>query len=59
MATTLHNALMYEELVGNPIDQIVVMMAVEHEQPLIFVEKTTDYIEKLVEHIDFYRKSLA
>lgn len=52
-------ALMYEELVGNPIDQIVVMMAVEHEQPLIFVEKTTDYIEKLVEHIDFYRKSLA
>lgn len=52
-------SLMYEELVGTPIDQIVVLMAVENEQPLIFVEKTEDHISTLVEHIDFYRKSLA
>ena len=52
-------ALMYEELVGNPINQIVVIMAVDNEQPLIFIEKTEDHISTLVDHIDFYRKSLA
>ena len=48
-------SLMYEELIHNPIDQIVIIMAVENEQPLVFVEKTTDHIEKLAEYIRFYR----
>lgn len=50
---------MYEELIGKPIEQIVILMAVENEQPLIFVEKVSDHVPTLVEHIDYYRKSLA
>lgn len=45
---------MYEEHVGVPIDQIVIVMAVEDEKPLIFIEKTGDHINTLLEHIEFY-----
>jgi len=50
-------ALMYEELVGTPIDDLVIIMAVDNEQPLIFKEKTQDHIEGLVKAIDFYHKN--
>jgi genome maintenance exonuclease 1 len=50
---------MYEEHVGEPIDQIVIVMGVEQNAPLIFVEKTEDHIETLVQHIDFYKNSIA
>lgn len=45
---------MYEEQVGVPIEQLVIVMAVEHEEPLIFIEKTEDHINTLIEHISFY-----
>ena len=45
---------MYEEHVSVPVDQIVIVMAVENEGPLIFIEKTGDHINTLVEHIEFY-----
>jgi hypothetical protein len=48
---------MYEEHVGVPIDQIVIVMAVENEKPLIFIEKTGDHINTLLEHIEFYLKN--
>ena len=32
-------SLMYEELIGQPINDIVIIMAVENEQPLLFQEK--------------------
>lgn len=51
-------AMMYEELVGEPIDQIVIIMAVENEKPLLFVEKTEDHINTLLEYIKFYRESV-
>lgn len=51
---------MYEELVGKPIEQIVIIMAVEDQnEPCIFVERTEDHLENLVEHINFYQKTLA
>ena len=50
---------MYEEHVGVPIEQLVIVMAVEDSKPLIFIEKTEDHLTNLVEHIEFYRKSLA
>jgi genome maintenance exonuclease 1 len=50
---------MYEEHVGEPIDQIVIVMGVEQNAPLIFVEKTEDHIETLVQHIDFYKNYIA
>jgi len=48
---------MYEELVGNPIDQLVVLMAVENEKPLIFIEKTEDHLNNLLDHISFYKNN--
>jgi genome maintenance exonuclease 1 len=48
-------AIMYEELIGRPIDDLVVIMAVENEQPLIFKQKTKDHIDGLVGAIEFYR----
>lgn len=50
-------ALMYEELVGTPIDDLVIIMAVDNEQPMIFKEKTQDHIEGLVKAIDYYHKN--
>lgn len=48
---------MYEEHVGRPIDQIVILMGVEQNKPLVFVEKTEDHINTLLEHITFYRNN--
>ena len=50
-------ACMYEELIGVPIDQIVVVMAVENEQPIVFIEKTEDHLNNLLDHITFYHKN--
>jgi genome maintenance exonuclease 1 len=50
-------ALMLEEMIGTPIDQIVTVMAVEDSTPLVFVERTEDHIDGLVKAIDFYKKS--
>ena len=48
-------ALMYEELIGKPIDNLVVIMAVEDEQPILFQEKTEDHIDGLVKAIKYYQ----
>lgn len=47
-------SLMYEELIGAPIDNLVIIMAVENEQPLLFQEKTEDHITGLVKAIKYY-----
>jgi genome maintenance exonuclease 1 len=48
-------ALMYEELIGVPINNLVIIMAVEDEQPLLFQEKTEHHIDGLVKAIQFYK----
>jgi genome maintenance exonuclease 1 len=48
-------ALMYEEMIGVPIDNLVIIMAVENEQPLVFKQKTADHIHGLVKAINFYK----
>jgi len=50
-------ACMYEELIGSGIDQIVIIMAVDNEEPLVFVEKTADHLDTLMEYIKFYREN--
>jgi genome maintenance exonuclease 1 len=50
-------ALMYEELIGVKIHQIVVIMAVEGSNPILFVERTGDHVKTLKEYIDFYKKT--
>lgn len=48
-------SLMYEELIGQPINNLVIIMAVENEQPLVFMQQTKDHIDGLVSAIQFYR----
>ena len=36
-------SIMFEERTGIPINSIVIVMAVENEEPQIFEEKTPDY----------------
>jgi genome maintenance exonuclease 1 len=48
-------ALMYEELIGAPINNLVIIMAVEDEQPLIFKQQTQDHIPGLVKAIQYYK----
>jgi genome maintenance exonuclease 1 len=48
-------SLMYEELIGRPIDNLVIIMAVEDEKPLLFQQKTEDHIPGLVKAIQFYK----
>jgi genome maintenance exonuclease 1 len=50
-------ACMYEELIGTGIDQIVIIMAVDNEDPLVFIEKTSDHLNTLMEYIKFYREN--
>jgi genome maintenance exonuclease 1 len=49
-------ACMYEEMIGKGIDQIVIIMAVEDSEPLVFIEKTSDHLNTLLEYIRFYRE---
>ncbi len=51
-------ALMYDELVGKSIDQLVTVMAVENDEPLVFIEKTEDHINTLAEYINFYNNNI-
>jgi genome maintenance exonuclease 1 len=50
-------ACMYEELVGQGIEQIVIIMAVQDSEPLLFVEKTEDHLNNLLGFIKFYREN--
>jgi genome maintenance exonuclease 1 len=52
-------SLMYEEMVGNPIENIVIIMAVENNPPQLFVKKRRDYIKGLADAIIFYKNSLV
>jgi len=49
-------ALMYEEMVGEPIHQLVTIMAIDNEPPALFIETTEDHIDGLVKAIQFYRE---
>lgn len=42
-------AVMFEERTGIPIPRIAIIMAVENEEPLLFVKKRNDYIDDFIE----------
>ena len=48
-------AIMWEERTGIPINQIVVVIAVDNEEPQIFIEKREYWTEKLVQTIAEYK----
>ncbi len=48
---------MFEERTGIPIDQIVIIIAVENEpEPQVFVEKRDDHIHKCIETIALFKE---
>ena len=47
-------AIAYEERTGIPVDTIVIIMAVENERPLLFIEKRDRWIDPLKEIITKY-----
>jgi genome maintenance exonuclease 1 len=50
-------ALMYEELVGEPIDQIVILISVDFmDSPQVFIRDKNQYIESLLEKIHIYKQ---
>jgi len=50
-------ALMYEELVGKPIDQIVILIATDDsDKPQVFIRDKNQYIENLLEKIHLYKQ---
>lgn len=50
-------ALAYEELIGNPIHQLVTIIAVEDDKPLVFIEETKNWIEPLVNLVNEYKRT--
>jgi genome maintenance exonuclease 1 len=50
-------SLMYEELVGNPINQIVILIATDDsDQPQVFIRDKNQYIQNLLEKIHLYKQ---
>ena len=50
-------SIMYEELIGTPIQQIVTIIAVEgRSEPQVFIKNRDDYIVSLLEKIYQYKK---
>ena len=47
-------AIAYEERTGIPVDTVVIIMAVQEEQPLLFIEKRDEWIKPLKEVIYKY-----
>lgn len=49
-------ALMYEDMTGIKVNQLVILMAVDHEKPLLFIQKPYDYVPKLIEALRYYKE---
>ena len=47
-------AIMYEEIVGVPIEQIVVLIGTENGDGQVFVEEKSNYVESLKKYIDVH-----
>lgn len=49
--------IMYEELVGKPIHNLVILMAVQDDMPIVMKQKTEDHICGLVKAIQYYKNN--
>jgi genome maintenance exonuclease 1 len=50
-------SLMYEEMTGRSVNQIVIIISVDGmEKPQIFVKNRIDYVDSLIEKIENYKK---
>lgn len=48
-------AIMWEERTGIPITQLVTIIAVDHEEPQVFIEHRDNWDKKLIKTIDLYK----
>jgi len=48
--------VMYEERTGIPVDQIVILIAVDDEEPQVFIEKRDNHIHDCIETIALYKE---
>lgn len=51
-------AVMYEERTKIPVPQIVIMIAVESEEPQVFIKKRNDYIKDFITYRNLYAEVL-
>lgn len=51
-------AVMYEERTKIPVPQIVIMIAVESEEPQVFIKKRNDYIKDFITYRNLYDEVL-
>jgi len=49
-------AVMFEERTGIPVDQLVVLIAVDNSSPQIFVERRDDHIKSCIDTIRIFNK---
>jgi hypothetical protein len=52
-------AVMWEELTKRPITQLVVLMAVEEESPLVFVEHRDNWIKEFMQLRKQYKETFG
>ena len=51
-------AIMWEERTGMPIPNLVTIMDVDNEDPLVFIEHRDQWVPKLFETIELYREDM-
>ena len=54
LQTTFY-ALALEEMIGTPVNQIAIIMAVDDHEPLVFIEETENYIDELVKVVKAHK----
>ena len=47
-------AIMYEEMTGIPVPQLVVLIAVEDAEPQVFIERRNTWVNGLIKYRDLY-----
>lgn len=52
-------SLMYQHMTDIPVKQIVIIMSINNEKPLLFVEKTRNYVPQVLEALRFYKATLT
>jgi len=50
-------AIMFEERTGIPVEQLVTLIAVDNEEPQIFIEQRDNWTSKLIETIELYNET--
>ena len=51
-------AIMYEELTSIPIDTLAVLISVENNDPLVYIERRDDWVRPLLEARQFYAETV-